>query len=101
MTKKLAGITAILFLCILTVLMTLFGQGYIRYKREIEALPLDQAVSAYTDDPAFVPFEQIDEDFINAVISVEDKRFFSRQGYDLVALCRGEDVQKAVYSSNS
>ena len=88
MTKKLTRIIGILSLCVLTALVTLLGQGYVRYQREVRALPLEEAVDAYTDDPDYVSFEQIDEDFVHAVISVEDKRFFKRKGYDLIALCR-------------
>ena len=88
MKKKLAGFLGILLLCILTAVATLFYQGYVRYQREIKAVPLKEKVSSYTDDPDYVSFEDIDDDFVNAVISVEDKRFFSRSGYDFIALCR-------------
>ena len=88
MNKKITRLFGILFLIAITALVTLFGQGYIRYKRELDVLPLKKAVSAYSEDPDYVKFEQIDEDFVNAVVSVEDKRFFTRKGYDLIALCR-------------
>ena len=93
MKKKITGLFGILILIAITALVTLFGQGYVRYRREIETLPLKEAVSAYQEDSDYVEFEKIDEDFVNAVISVEDKRFFTRKGYDLIALCR------AVYHS--
>ena len=88
MKKKLTGILGILLLCIVTAVTTLFCQGYVRYRREIKAVPLNIAVGTYTADPAYVQFDDIDEDFVNAVISVEDKRFFKRNGYDFIALCR-------------
>ena len=83
--KRLFGIA---FLCLLTVAVTLFSQGYVRYEREVRALPMEEAVGAYANDPDYVSFEKIDSDFVNAVIAVEDKRFFTRSGYDLIALCR-------------
>ena len=88
MTRKLTRLCGILFLCVLTALVTLFGQGYFRYRRETEALPVEKAVEAYTKEEDYVPYDQIDEDFVHAVISVEDKRFFTRKGYDLIALGR-------------
>ena len=66
----------------------LFGMGYTRSKRELEELPLAETVEKYTKRESYVPFEEIDEDFVNAVIAVEDKRFFERKGYDVIALCR-------------
>ena len=69
-------------------LAVVFGQGYFRYKEEVKNLPIDKAVKSYTDKADYVPFDQISENFVNAVISVEDKRFFERKGYDLIALGR-------------
>ena len=88
MNKKLLRIFLVLLLLFVTVIATLLVQGHFRYEREIEAKPLSVAISEYTSQDGYVKFEDIDEDFVNAVISVEDKRFFSRQGYDFVALFR-------------
>ena len=88
MKKFLRKTVLLLLLVILCISATLLGMGYFRYKREVEALPVREAVSAYTDREDFIPFEKIDEDFVHAVISVEDKRFFERKGYDWIALIR-------------
>ena len=88
MTKRLLKI--FLLLCLLTgvALATLLGQGYFRYQREIEEKPIIQAVEEYTKKDDYTGFSEIDEDFVNAVIAVEDKRFFTRKGYDFIALFR-------------
>ena len=88
MKKFLRKTVLLLLLIILCISATLLVMGYFRYKREVEALPVREAVSAYTDREDFIPFEKIDEDFVHAVISVEDKRFFERKGYDWIALIR-------------
>ena len=88
MNKKLFRIFLFLLLILGVVLVTLFGQGYFRYERETEVMPLDKAVKAYTGKDDYVSYDQIDQDFVHAVVSVEDKRFFERKGYDLIALCR-------------
>ncbi|MBQ6333886.1 MAG: transglycosylase domain-containing protein [Erysipelotrichaceae bacterium] len=88
MRKKLVSLVVVLFLCCFTAFATIMGQGYLRYKREVAALPIKQAVEAYTKDPDYVSFDKIDEDFVKAVVSVEDKRYFSRKGYDFIALFR-------------
>lgn len=88
MTRKLTRIFGALSLCVLTALVTLFGQGYVRYRRELDEVPLEEATGVYTGNTDYVSYEEIDEDFVHAVISVEDKRFFERKGYDLIALCR-------------
>ena len=36
----------------------------------------------------YVPYEQIDQDYVNAVVAVEDQRYFTRRGFDVPALVR-------------
>jgi len=88
MRKKL--ITVIVFLLVLLCGLTgtLLYKGYRCYEKRLKEKPLAKAVEEYTKAEDFVKFEDIDEDFVNAVISVEDKRFFTRKGYDFIALFR-------------
>ncbi|MBQ6559959.1 MAG: transglycosylase domain-containing protein [Erysipelotrichaceae bacterium] len=88
MRKHLLRVFGILLLIFTVAAGTLLYQGYFRYQREIEALPVKDAVESYTLKKDYVPYEELDEDFINAVIAVEDKRFFTRKGYDFIALGR-------------
>lgn len=88
MKKKPFRIVLVLLLILGALLAVIFIQGYFRYKEEINNLPLETAVKTYTDKTNYVPFDQINKNFVNAVISVEDKRFFERRGYDLIALVR-------------
>ncbi len=88
MTKKLFRVFLLLCLLIGAALATLLMQGYFRYQREIEEKPLITAVEEYTKKDGYTEFDEIDEDFVNAVIAVEDKRFFTRKGYDFIALAR-------------
>ena len=88
MKKNLVRIVLILILILGAFLTAVFTKGYFRFKEEIENLPIDKAVESYTEKTDYIPFEQINRNFVNAVISVEDKRFFERKGYDLIALGR-------------
>ena len=88
MRKHLVRILLILIICLLAAGGSLLYSGHKRYLEETELLPIEEAVEQYTAKENYVTFENIDEDFINAVISVEDKRFFERKGYDLIALCQ-------------
>lgn len=63
-------------------------EGYNRYKDAIHDMPLNVAVSNIENDPNYVPFEEIDEDFVNALVAIEDHRFFERKGIDIVAIGR-------------
>ncbi len=85
------AVRRILLLIIVVFLLVAGGllrQGYVRYQEEIAANPIEKSVAHYTEQENYVRFEDIDEDFVHAVISVEDKRFFERKGYDFIALFR-------------
>ncbi|MCR4950762.1 MAG: transglycosylase domain-containing protein [Solobacterium sp.] len=58
------------------------------YRNATAELPAEQAAEAYMQKEVFLPFEEIDPDFVNAAVAVEDKRFFERKGYDFIALGR-------------
>ena len=58
-------------------------------RKEVTAvLPVAEAVRAYEEKEGYVPYGGIDPDFVNAVVAVEDKRYFERTGYDFIALAR-------------
>lgn len=63
-------------------------EGYNRYKEAIKELPLAIAVSNIQSDPTYVSFDEIDPNFVNALIAIEDHRFFERKGVDVVAIGR-------------
>ena len=81
-----------LILIILVVLFLTGGYfvfaGYRKYRTVLKDCPIEQAVERYTGKRSYLSFELIGKDFVNATVSVEDKRFFTRNGYDFIALGR-------------
>lgn len=83
--KRLLGIIIILGIAVAGY----FGlEGYNRYKEAITELPLSIAISNIQSDPNYVSYEQIDTDFVDALVAIEDHRFFERKGIDIVAIGR-------------
>ena len=82
--KNLFLIIIIIFIAISTYI---YYDASKLYKSLINEKPIEIAVNKYNTSD-YLKFEEIDEDFINAVVSVEDKRFFERKGYDFIALGR-------------
>ena len=78
-------------LLLIMLLIVLSSYTYVRarhlYNTKISELSIEDAVKQYTYNK-YLTFDEIDEDFVNAVVSVEDKRFFDRKGYDYIALIR-------------
>ncbi len=88
--KKHLFLKIFLSLIVLFILLTgILGlHGFLLYRQEVDASSIEKSVSAYTEKEGYLPYEEIDEDFVHAVVSVEDKRFFTRKGFDFIALVR-------------
>lgn len=72
---------------IIAVLMILFFTigsivtiGYVRYETLISEKPLQDVVSDIREDPDFVALQDVDTDFINALLAVEDPSFYDHNG---------------------
>lgn len=85
-----------LFLNILVLLVILTAsvtgyfvyRGYRRYRSAVDETPTDSAAEVYENCSYCLAYEEIDPDFVHAVVAVEDRRFFYREGFDWVALIR-------------
>lgn len=88
MKKLIRRIMILVSLVLFLFAGRLYQLGYSRYRSAVEATPLDIAIAEATKDKHLIPFEDMDSDFVNAVVSVEDKRFFNREGFDWIALAR-------------
>lgn len=87
--KRRRIIVTIAMSCLLVVTIAislLFKQGYDVYKSKIEALPIESAFSEIINSEDYVTFDELPQDYINAVTSVEDHRFFYRRGIDIIAI---------------
>lgn len=63
-------------------------KGAIMWNDAKTALPLDTAVPGIRADENYVSFEELPKFYIDAVVSVEDRRFFDHKGIDPKAICR-------------
>ncbi len=81
-------IMALLFIIAMIAIGALFYTGYQVYKDAIAAKPLEQAVNEVMMQDDYVPYEQISKNFTNAVVAIEDHRFWFRDGVDYIAIGR-------------
>ncbi len=63
-------------------------KGYNMYKDAVESKPLGKMVDGIRGMEGFTEYDELPEIYIDAVISVEDKRFMSHGGIDPIAICR-------------
>ncbi len=81
----------LLFLIIVVILIA-FGfqvkSGYNLYKNTIAETPIEQAVEEIRNKDNYTVYDNLPQNYVNAVISVEDRRFFKHNGFDVLGTCR-------------
>lgn len=87
--RKAIGVLFLLLFCAAAAVVTLFGvRGYRMYQNAIEEKSVEERVEEIRRDKDFIPYNQLPEFYIDAVISVEDHRFMNHCGIDPIAICR-------------
>ena len=88
MFKKILKILFILFLIGLSISLVFIGAGYSMYKEAIESVPLDEKMAEIKSKENYTYIEELPQMYIQAVISVEDRRFYDHPGIDIIAIGR-------------
>lgn len=68
------------------------GLGYLKYKNAIDKLSLTDAVEEIRSKENYVELSNMSSDYKNAVVAVEDHRFYSHNGIDIVSMLRATYV---------
>lgn len=86
--KFLKKVLLILLLVILSITVLLVGKGYEMYSKAIKAMPLEEKVKEIKSRENYTELSEVPQTYINAVISVEDHRFYKHSGIDIIAIGR-------------
>lgn len=92
----------VFFIIILIVTSTgilLIGKGYDMYKEALGKIPLETKIEMIKQKDNYTNIKELPQMYINAVISVEDHRFYTHNGIDLIAICRAgfNDIKAMKY----
>lgn len=88
MLKWLRKLIGKIILLMVLILAGMFGYSYLECRDLINEKPILKQVQPYWAKEGYVPFEELNPDFVNAVVATEDKRFFEREGFDYIAFAR-------------
>lgn len=92
MGKKILKAVIIFLLIVLIVGAAAFGvfayNGYEKYKAIVEKDPLDNKVASLRNKTSYVKYEDVTENYFNAVVAVEDERYWKHGAIDIKGLCR-------------
>ena len=87
-----------IFIILFIIFFILFGLGYLKYKNAIDKLTLTDAVSEIRNSDNYTKLEDISKDYKNAVVAIEDHRFYSHNGIDILSIIRSTYVNLRIKS---
>ena len=64
------------------------GSGYDMYKEALENMPLSQKVKEIKSNENYITIDNLPKIYLDAVVAVEDHRFYNHPGIDIIAIGR-------------
>lgn len=97
--KKLFKVLIFLLLIGMSIALLFVNNGYNMYKEAIEKTPIKEKVAEIRVKENYAEFSELPQMYVNAVISVEDKRFYKHNGIDILAIGRAaiNDIKAMSY----
>ena len=86
--KIIKKILLLILIVIIIVLSILMISGYSMYKKAITEIPLEDKISSYETNENYAYFEELPKDYVNAVVAIEDHRFYDHNGIDIFSIGR-------------
>lgn len=72
--------------CIFFIVCTyLLVNGYSLYKSVLKETPLEEKINEIRNREDYTKIEDVSPDFLNAIVAVEDHRFYKHNGVDLIS----------------
>ena len=81
-------IALVLLACALFAAACVGVSGYLLYREALERAPVSETVDAVRAGPGYVRAEDLPETYLDAVVAIEDHRFYEHPGFDVIAICR-------------
>ena len=86
--KILKRIIFIVVLISMSIALLFVGNGYDMYKQAIEQISVEDKIAEIKDKENYTNFSELPQMYKNAVIAVEDHRFYKHNGIDIIAIGR-------------
>ena len=86
--KTFLKVILLLILIGISIGLLLIGKGYDMYKEAIQETPLEEKVEEIKSKANYTKISELPQMYLDAVISVEDHRFYKHSGIDVIAIGR-------------
>lgn len=80
------------FILLLVIGSIVLGLGYLKYREAINKKSIDTVISEIQGNKNYTKLENISKDYLDAVVSIEDHRFYSHNGIDILSIIRSSYV---------
>ena len=77
-----------IFVVLLIIFSIIFGLGYLKYKNAIDEISIADKIKQIQGNENYIKFDNISEDYKNAVVAIEDHRFYTHSGIDVFSIIR-------------
>lgn len=88
MKKLISKIIFLLLIIVIVVVSIFILMGRTRYREAVEERALDEYISEIKARENYTKLEEVPQIYLNAVVAVEDHRFYDHNGVDLFSLTR-------------
>lgn len=86
--KKFLKLLLVAILIAVSLSLLVIGNGYKMYKEAIDKISVENKVKEIQSKENYTKISELPQMYINAVISVEDHRFYKHPGIDIIAIGR-------------
>ena len=85
MIKKVVSLILILLIAVASFFIY---KGWSKYDYALKEVSLEEMVASVRESENFTPIDNVSETFLQAIASVEDRRFYHHKGIDSIGLAR-------------
>ena len=86
--KTFLKIILVIFVVCFSIGIFAVGSGYDMYKEALDNMPLSQKIEEIKSDENYISIDKLPKIYLDAVVAIEDHRFYNHPGIDIIAIGR-------------
>lgn len=98
MKKFIFKIFLWIFIILLLTFLIIAGLGYLKYRQAINEISVIDKIKEIQKSANYTKLEDVSNDYKNAVIAIEDHRFYNHNGIDILSMVRSTYVNLKIKS---
>ena len=86
--RAVRALVLVLLACVLFAGAYVGVSGYLLYREALGRAPIEETVESTRSDDSYVRMDDLPDVYLDAVVAIEDHRFYDHPGFDVIAICR-------------